>query len=277
MSRTIDCMTGVLLVCAGLAMAYGQGNGQGGPPATPPGQGPGQGTGPGQQEPPSVQPPTANPAKVIVEYDGTIGEVLAAAGSQYPAIEFTPAGGLMIEVLLAPMWFLTEEVRLPLDSLTGETAHLVALQKTTADVVVYHAISLTVDGETYTFRTDDGKPLWNGSGKKPKDRTAAMPELAPGSTRELGGEVERMVESLTTGEMKMMMLGDDGFRYRICLGPVEDLLAAGVMPREKNRVRVRFALEAETHGAVALQLTTEAQTTVRLRDDNGLRLGPMWE
>lgn len=262
------------------AVAYGQGNGQGsgqgGPPATPPGQG----TGPGQQPPPSTPPPTATPSpnKVFFEGSGVITDVLAAVGTQYPAILFTPTSSEVFEVLLAPMWFLedlglTEEV---LAELAGKTAYLVAFDKITDDVG-YHAISIEVDGTEYVFRTEDGKQLWNGSGKKPKDRTAATPGLLAGSARELGGEVKRVVESLATGEMVMWMLGDDGLQYRIRLGPAEDLLAGGVMLHERNRVTVRFALEEQTRGAVALQLMTEAMMTVRLRDDNGVRLGPNWE
>lgn len=268
MSRRCVVIFAGILLCAGSVVAYGAGNGQGGPPSTPPGQGQGPGQQPGDATP--------NPAKVILNlFDGTIVDVMAEYGAEYPAILFEQASlENQIPVRLAPLPFLEDALSLSLEMLQtfeGQPADLVAMSKTTGDEVVYHAITLTVGGVTYRFRTDEGKPLWNGSGKT-KDRKGTEPTLQAGTTRDLGGEVLRVVPSLITGDLKLMLLGDDGRRYGIRLAPAEDLLATDFALRDRNRVRVRFALETGTGRAVALQLSTEAQMTLRLRNENGQRL-----
>lgn len=253
---------------------YGQGAGKGpgGPPVTPPGQGP------GQTPDPAGPPPTATPTpnKVVLTLDGTIIDVVAEYGEEYPVIVFKPSSWVNpIEVRLAPMWYL-EEVGLDLDALDDpeeETADLVVFYRLNVDEVVYHAITLTVNDVEYRFRTDDGKPLWTPSGKI-KERKLADAALQEGTVRDLGGTVLRIAPSLVSGELVLTMAGDDCLTHRIRLAPAEELLATDFALRERSRIQLRFALEQQTGGAVALQLSTEAQWTLRLRDENGRRVDP---
>lgn len=286
MSKQLTTILTVLLLCLGLSLAFGQGSGKGGPPVTPPvqgqgnpivtpgGQGQGQPAGPG-----GTQPEVAsNPKKVETLTGGEIVDVMGEYGSAYPAIVFAhPTLTDPITVRLAPLWYLEEALLLNrqiLLTFVGKPADLV-MYSNKEDV--YHAITLTVEGEgTYDFRTLTGKPLWNPSGKI-KDRKLTDAVLEAGSTRDLGGEVLSVSPSLLSGELILAMLGDDGLKYRIRLADPEDLLATDFALREHNRVQVRFALEAQTRQAVALQFSVEARWTVRLRDENGQSIGPNWE
>lgn len=250
--------------------------GPGGPPATPPGQGQGPGQSPGSGPPPTATP---DPAKVIISVTGVISGVYAEYGAEYPAILFTPDSASAITVRLCPLWFMEDEVGLSLEtlvSLKDSRAFLVALKKTTDEEVVYHAITLTLlpDGPIYRFRTDDGKPLWNGSAKKPKDRTTASVNVVQGSARDLSGSIVRSFLELKTGELYLLLLGDDGYTYNLRLGAPEEILATDLPLRERTRLKVRFALETASHNCVALQLSTEAQLRIRLRDENGASFGP---
>jgi hypothetical protein len=195
----------------------------------------------------------------------------------YPAIVFGHESLTSpIEVRLAPWWYLEQALGLDpatLLSFVGARADLVMYSNKDD---VYHAITLTVNGVEYRFRADSGKPLWNPGGKI-KDRNATDAALEAGTARDLGGEVISVSPSLYSGELILTMLGDDGVRYRIRLAAAGDLLATDFALREHNRVQIRFALEAQTKQAVALQLTIEAQWTVCLRDENGQSLGPNWE
>ncbi|MBN9656607.1 MAG: hypothetical protein J0H49_00430 [Acidobacteria bacterium] len=276
MSKSWILMLTLVLLCAGVALGYGQDGAQGGPPATPPGSG----TGPGQQPEKGTPPPDAvpNPAKVILDLrGGSIVNVVAEYGASYPAIVFSHTTlASPIDVRLAPLWFLEEALGLDVQMLltfVGDPADLVVLCKTVADETVYHAITLTVNGTTYRFRTDEGKPLWNPSGKI-KEGTATTPSLQVGTARNMGGEIIRIVPSLITGELTLMLRADDGLIYRIRLAEAEAVLATDFALRDRSRVQVRFALEAGTGETVALQLTTESQQTLRLRDENGRRLKP---
>lgn len=265
----------VMLILAGVSL-YGQGSGKG--PGSPPAAPPGQGT--GQPADPSGPPPSATPTpnKVVETLaGGTITDVLAQYGAEYPAIVFShPSLTAPIDVRLAPIWYLEEALNLNLETLRtlkDKTADLVMFYRLNVDETVYHAITLTVDGAVYRFRTDDGKPLWNPSGKI-KDRKAADAVLTEGTVRELGGIVMRISPSLVSGELVMTMAGDDCQMHRVRLAAAEELLATDFALREGNRIRLRFALEQQTRGSVALQLSTEAQWTLRLRDENGRRVDP---
>jgi len=265
----------VMLILAVVPL-YGQGAGKGpgGPPLTPPGQGPVQP--PDAAGPPPTATPTPN--KVVETFTGgRIEDVLAEYGAAYPVIVFSHSSlTAPIEVRLAPIWYLEQALNLDLEALNtfeGKTADLVVFYRLNVDDVVYHAITLTVDDVEYRFRTDDGKPLWTPSGKI-KERKAADAALLAGSARDLGGTVLRIAPSLVSGELVLTMVGDDCLRYRIRLAAAEELMATDFGLREGNRIRLRFALEQQTGGAVALQLTTESQWTLRLRDENGRRVDP---
>lgn len=267
---------GVVAVLGILTLPLTAAGAGGGPPVTPPGHG--QGPSPPQAPGP---PPTAtpDPAKVIVTGRGVITNVLADYGAEYPAILFTSSAFLNpIIVRLAPLWFMEQELGLSvpvLVGLIGKEADLVALEKTTSEDVVYHAITLTLtsDGTVYRFRTDDGKPLWKGSAKKPKGRDTTSATLVEGSVRDISGSVLRVSMSLTTGELTLVFRGDDGLMYPIRLGSPEDIMGSDLALRERSRIQIRFALEATSRQCVALQLSTEAQISLRLREENGAALG----
>lgn len=241
-------------------------------------QGMGQGKGQGQGgPPPGVPAGSSNPLKNVQVFEGVLTEVLVEYGAKYPVVEITIANGDVLPVRLAPVWYLNEigltiEV---LESYVSQEVTVVALVKDTGDEIVYHAISIAIGDDTlWELRSESGKPGWIGSEyKKPKDPKGHNTS----SIQEISGDVLSLDYSLQTNQLRLRLRADDGYVYRLYLGPPEDLMAGGFAIREGNRVRVRYALAGGPHTGIAYELTNRACVATRLRDEEGNFLWPDFE
>lgn len=232
--------------------------------------------------------PDAPPGKAkgldgpVYEIAGNITDVLVQECGAYPVVEITTDEGRLYLVRLAPVWFLKEELGLTIEADSskslpgwlGQEVNALIQESLLSDQPTYHAIwidftstpDLTPD---YRFRTDDGMPLWMSRRNGPEARENA---IDPAAIREMSGVVTAIGASLVTGDLKVVMRGDDGLFYGFHLGSPDELAGLGLTIREQNRLTVRYAPDPESKARLALEFSNEAQVRVRLRDANGNRI-----
>lgn len=303
MNRSLMACASVIILAGSLALA-GSGSGSGQQQVSGQGQSAGQsqssdqgqvqsqtGSPSGNQQnngstngnqpaaPPGRAKGLAGPA---YEITGQITDVLVQECGTYPVVEITTGGGQVYLVRLAPVWYLVEELKLSIDAEAanslpgwlGQEVKALIQESLLSDQVTYHAIwidftttpDLTPD---YRFRTDDGMPLWMSRRNGPEAREN---EIDPAAIREISGVVTATGASLVTGDVKVVMLGDDGLFYGFHLGSPDELAGLGLTIREQNRLTVRYVPDPNSKAKLTLQFSNEAQVRVRLRDANGNRI-----
>lgn len=218
----------------------------------------------------------------VYEIAGNITDVLVQECGSYPVVEITTGDESVYLVRLAPVWFLQEELNLTIEANAenslpgwlGKDVKALIQESLLSDQPTYHAIWIdftsTPDlAPDYRFRTDDGMPLWISRRNGPEARENA---IDPAAIREISGVVTAIGASLVTGELRVVIRGDDGLNYGFHLCSPDELAGLGLTIREQNRLTIRYAPDLQSKVKLALQFVNEAQVRVRVRDEIGNRV-----